>query len=47
MRQLAHRARRSVHWVWEIARHPANKGGRLAAERRAIEWHWRTRGGAR
>ena len=35
-----------MHWVWEIARHPANKGGRLAAERRAIEWHWRTRGGA-
>jgi FkbM family methyltransferase len=34
-----------VHWVWEIARHPANKGGRLAAERRAVEWHWRTRGG--
>ena len=25
-------------------RHPANKGGRLAAERRAVEWHWRTRG---
>jgi FkbM family methyltransferase len=42
---MAHRARRSVHWVWEIARHPANKGGRVAAERRAIEWHWRTRGG--
>ncbi len=34
-----------MHWVWEIARHPANKGGRLAAERRAVEWHWRTRGG--
>ena len=45
MRRLVHRARRSVHWVWEIARHPANKGGRLAAERRAIEWHWRTRDG--
>jgi FkbM family methyltransferase len=45
LRQVVHRARRSVHWVWEIARHPANKGGRLAAERRAIEWHWRTRGG--
>jgi FkbM family methyltransferase len=43
--RLAHRARRSVHWVWEIARHPANKGGRVAAERRAIEWHWRTRDG--
>jgi FkbM family methyltransferase len=45
LRQVAHRARRSVHWVWEIARHPANRGGRLAAERRAIEWHWRTRAG--
>jgi FkbM family methyltransferase len=45
VRQVAHRARRSVYWLWEIARHPANKGGRLAAERRAIEWHWRTRGG--
>jgi FkbM family methyltransferase len=44
-RRVLHRARRSVHWVWEIARHPANKGGRLAAERRAIEWHWRTRDG--
>jgi len=43
--RLVHRARRSVHWVWEIARHPANKGGRVAAERRAIEWHWRTRDG--
>jgi FkbM family methyltransferase len=46
VRRLAHRARRSAHWVWEIARHPANKGGRLAAERRAIEWHWRTRDGS-
>jgi FkbM family methyltransferase len=45
VRQWAHRAQRSVHWVWEIARHPANKGGRVAAERRAIEWHWRTRDG--
>jgi FkbM family methyltransferase len=45
LRQVVHRARRSVHWVWEIARHPANKGARLAAERRAMEWHWRTRGG--
>src|ERR1700761_9770954 len=45
MQQLAHRARRSVYWVWEIARHPANKGGRVAAERRSIEWHWRTRHG--
>ena len=41
--RLVHRARRSVYWVWAIARHPANKGGRVAAERRAIEWHWRTR----
>jgi FkbM family methyltransferase len=32
--------------VWEIARHPANKGARLAAERRAITWHWRTRSDA-
>jgi FkbM family methyltransferase len=45
VRRVLHRARRSVHWVWEIARHPANKGGRIAAERRAIEWHWRTRDG--
>lgn len=37
---------RSVHWVREIARHPANQGARLAAVRRAAEWHWRTRGGA-
>ncbi|HEX4434823.1 MAG TPA: FkbM family methyltransferase [Acidimicrobiales bacterium] len=43
--RLAHGARRSVYWVWAIARHPANKGGRLAAERRAVEWHWRTRHG--
>jgi len=40
-----HKAKRSVHWVLEIARHPANQGGRLAAERRAVVWHWRTRGG--
>jgi FkbM family methyltransferase len=45
LRRLAHRAWRSAFWVWEIARHPANKGGRVAAERRAIEWHWRTRDG--
>lgn len=37
---------RSVFWVREIARHPANQGARLAAVRRAVEWHWRTRGGA-
>ncbi len=37
---------RSAYWLWEIGRHPANKGGRLAAERRAIAWHWRTRGAA-
>jgi FkbM family methyltransferase len=41
-----HRARRSAHWLWDIGRHPANKGGRLAAERRAITWHVRTRGRA-
>jgi FkbM family methyltransferase len=35
---------RSVHWVREIWRHPANQGARLAAVRRAAEWHWRTRG---
>jgi len=40
-----HKAKRSMHWVLEIARHPANQGGRLAAERRAVVWHWRTRGG--
>jgi FkbM family methyltransferase len=38
-----HAARRSVYWLWEISRHPANQGARLAAERRAITWHWRTR----
>jgi FkbM family methyltransferase len=43
---VGHAARRSTFWVWEIARHPANKGARLAAERRAITWHWRTRSGA-
>jgi FkbM family methyltransferase len=37
---------RSIHWVREIARHPANRGARLAAVRRAAQWHWRTRGGA-
>jgi len=42
---IVHKAKRSVHWVLEIARHPANQGGRLAAERRAVVWHWRTRGG--
>jgi FkbM family methyltransferase len=31
--------------VWEIATHPANKGGRLAAEGRAMTWHWRARSG--
>jgi FkbM family methyltransferase len=46
LRRVAHRAWRSAFWVWEIARHPANKGGRVAAERRAIEWHWRTREGS-
>ncbi len=44
LRRWAHRGRRSVYWVWEIAGHPANKGGRLSAERRAVTWHWRTRG---
>jgi len=42
---IVHKAKRSMHWVLEIARHPANQGGRLAAERRAVVWHWRTRGG--
>jgi FkbM family methyltransferase len=32
--------------MWQIARHPANKRGRVAAERRAMTWHWRTRAGA-
>jgi FkbM family methyltransferase len=35
-----------MYWVSEIWRHPANSGGRLAAERRAVTWHWRTRGAA-
>jgi FkbM family methyltransferase len=42
-RRLAHRAFRSVYWVWAIASHPANRGARWAAERRAVTWHWRTR----
>ena len=37
---------RSVHRGSEIWRHPANRGARLAAVRRAAEWHWRTRNGA-
>ena len=45
VRGVGHKAWRSGYWVWEIATHPANKGGRLAAERRAITWHWRTRSG--
>ncbi|HUO48946.1 MAG TPA: FkbM family methyltransferase, partial [Acidimicrobiales bacterium] len=36
---------RSAHWVRAIARHPANRGARLAAVRRAARWHLRTRGG--
>jgi FkbM family methyltransferase len=42
--RAVHAARRSAFWVWAIARHPANRGGRLVAERRAMAWHWRTRG---
>ena len=45
VRTVGHKAWRSAYWLWEIARHPANKGGRLAAERRAVMWHWRTRSG--
>ena len=35
-----------MYWLREISRHPANQGARLAAEFRAITWHWRTRSGA-
>jgi FkbM family methyltransferase len=45
VRSVGHKAWRSAYWVWEIATHPANKGGRLAAERRAMTWHWRARSG--
>jgi FkbM family methyltransferase len=45
VRGIGHKAWRSAYWVWEIATHPANKGGRAAAERRAITWHWRARSG--
>jgi FkbM family methyltransferase len=45
IRDAGHKAWRSAYWVWEIATHPANKGGRLSAERRAMTWHWRTRSG--
>ena len=45
VQSAGHRAWRSAYWVWEIAMHPANKGGRLAAERRAMTWHWRARSG--
>ncbi|HEY1988066.1 MAG TPA: FkbM family methyltransferase [Acidimicrobiales bacterium] len=46
VRRWSHRARRSVFWLREISRHPANQGARFAAEFRAITWHWRTRSGA-
>jgi FkbM family methyltransferase len=46
VQRWTHRSRRTLHWVWEIARHPANKGARLSAERRAITWEWRTRSDA-
>lgn len=46
LHRLSHGAKRSLYWLGEIWRHPANRGGRLAAERRAISWHWRTRGAA-
>jgi FkbM family methyltransferase len=45
VRRWGHRAWRSFYWVWEIATHPANRGGRWAAERRAATWHWRARSG--
>jgi len=45
VRGVGHKAWRSAYWVWEIATHPANRGGRLAAERRAMTWHWRARSG--
>jgi FkbM family methyltransferase len=44
--RFVHGARRTAHWLWEIGCHPANRGARLAAERRAIAWHWHTRGAA-
>jgi FkbM family methyltransferase len=45
VQDVGHKAWRSAYWMWAIARHPANKGGRLAAERRAMTWHWRARSG--
>lgn len=44
--RAAHGIKRSAHWVSEIWHHPANRGARLTAERRAVTWHWRTRGAA-
>ena len=44
--RFVHGARRTAHWLWEIGCHPANRGARMAAERRAIAWHWHTRGAA-
>lgn len=42
----AHGTRRSAYWLWKVASHPANHGARLAAARRAVTWHWKTRGAA-
>ena len=36
---------RTAYWLWEIGCHPANRASQ-AAERRAIAWHWHTRGAA-
>ncbi|HZD65183.1 MAG TPA: FkbM family methyltransferase, partial [Acidimicrobiales bacterium] len=33
---------RSQYWIRTILRHPANRGARLAALRRAAQWHWHT-----
>lgn len=38
-------AARSLHWMRAIAGHPANRGARSTAVRRAARWHWRTRRG--
>jgi FkbM family methyltransferase len=39
---ISRTVRRSAFWVGAIAKHPANRGGRVAALRRAATWHLRT-----
>jgi|SRR5579884_1724223 len=42
---LSHALSRSAYWIRAIAAHPANRGARSAAVRRAARWHLRSRGG--